>query len=492
MPCKQIPIAAAVALSAIALGTSAVAAHSGTEQTYTITSIMQILQPVNPADMTDDFQDCKVIAHDKDSYTLQITYFPLYQQPVDEDANWRSDDAAMTQYLQPTPTENWDPPMRDALLAQLHASGIDPDRLGDRQLVEQVSKWAMRRAHSTDAFAIWMCCFQDGKPAIFPPLMDAFGRHSPPGWTPQQTFDQELLGKSMFYGKVHGSCTSASIYLATILRALGIPTRIIFCIPPFDPNDPSQADAFYDAIHHNQIRETVHAALNGESGFDNHLFNEVFVGHHWIRLNYSTLGQPILDRHYFGLLTHIYTTSDLSQTPLAQTWGMRYFHYPADQPKLSSVNPYRLISVHDHFGRDSHEDNPPVAPAEYRTVTIDRLIPGDAPQLPEFFRSVAIKDKVDYFISYKERVDGAHPMRSFFKRAGHEFTLTAPNCPPIKIVWTGASVSEDDLQTVAARIDAEDRHKLVPGIAYTIEPNNVSDVYRWVVQPDVIITIPKR
>jgi hypothetical protein len=89
-------------------------------------------------------------------------------------------------------------------------------------------------------------------------LRDAFDREKPdPTWTDQQMFEQEALGRSMFYNKVHGACTSSSVYLATIFRALGIPTRIVFCIPPFDPNDDAQARMFYDNIHHNQVRETV-------------------------------------------------------------------------------------------------------------------------------------------------------------------------------------------------------------------------------------------
>ena len=70
--------------------------------------------------------------------------------------------------------------------------------------------------------------------------------------------------------------------------------------PPFDPNDEAQARMFYGNVHHNRARETIRAALDGTSGFENHLFNEVYVGYHWVRLNYSTLGQAVLDTHYFA------------------------------------------------------------------------------------------------------------------------------------------------------------------------------------------------
>ncbi|MGA2061115.1 MAG: transglutaminase domain-containing protein [Thermoguttaceae bacterium] len=422
--------------------------HPPKEDSYTITAVIQVLNPVNPADMNDDFQDARVLAQDKDSCTVEVTYYPLYRPAIGENPNWRKDDAGMTEYLQPTTTENWDETMQRDLIAELHQAGIEPDRLTDKQLVEQVSGWAMKRAHSTQAFGIWAVSYPDGKPTVYPPLRDAFDRQKPDKtWTDQQIFDQEVLGRSMFYNKVHGSCTSCSIYLATILRALGIPTRIVFCIPPFDPNDDAQSRMFYDNVHHNQARETVRAALDGMNGFDNHLFNEVYVGRRWVRLNYTTLGQPILDARYFGLLTHIYTCSDLSQIPLAQTWGMRYFNHPADdQPKLSSINPYRLISVDDHFGANAQIDNPPVPLAELRTVTIIGFYFKESPEVPKWVaEDTWQKTKMDFLIASREWIPSVtYQMRTFEKRAGHEFLLDASGHPTVKAHLNGLRLSSGD------------------------------------------------
>lgn len=468
--------------------------HPRKEDTYTITSVIQILKPANPEDMNDDFQDVSVLARDKDSITVQITYFPLYQPQVGEDPDWRKDDAGMIEYLRPTPTENWDETMRRDLLAELRQAGIDPDQLTDKQLVEQVSHWAMRRAHTTDTFAIWAVDYPNGVPTVYPPLRQAFDRQKPdPSWTDQRMFEQEALGRSMFYNKVHGSCTSSSVYMATILRALGIPTRIVFCIPPFDPNDDTQARMFYDNIHDNKVRETVRAALDGTGGFENHLFNEVYVGHRWARLNYSTLGQPILDSHYFGLLTHVYTCSDLSQVPLAQTWGMRYFKYPAGQPKLSSANPYRLISVQDEFGTNAHVDNPPVPIMELQTVTIIGLYRPDSPQVPKWaVDSLAQhKSEADFLIAAKEWIpEGYNQMRAFYKRAGHDFLLVAPQHPEVRARLAGLRLSTGDgsFQAYAAEVVPEDKLKLASGVPYGIQPVNVSETYRWVAAPDTTVT----
>ena len=461
----------------------------GKEDTYTITSVLQILQPVNPDDMNDDFQDVRVLDRDKDSCTVEVTYYPFYKPAIGENVDWRKDDAEMTQYLKPTATENWDTAMQRDLVAELHQAGIEPDLLTDKQLVEKVSAWAMKRAHSTEAFSIWDVYYPDGKPTVYPPLRDDFNKQkADPAWTDQQMFDQEALGRSMFYNKVHGSCTSSSVYLATILRALGIPTRIIFCIPPFDPNDRAQYGMFKDNIHHNGARDIVLSALHNKGGFSNHLFNEVYVNHHWVRLNYKTLGQPILDEHYFGLLTHIYTCSDLSHVPLAQTWGMRYSKYPADQPRLSSSNPYRLISVQDHFGANALLDNPPLA--ELKTVTIIGLYRPDSPEVPHWAANSlkTEKHRNDFLIATKEWLPAARmQMSDFWERAGHEFLLTSSHQPEVKAHLIDGRLSSGDgaFQAYMAQVEPEDQTKLAPGVAYSIQPINTNDTYRWVVAPDL-------
>jgi hypothetical protein len=211
--------------------------HPAKEDTYTITSTIEVVNPIDPDVMNDDFQVVRVIKRDADEYTLEVTYYPLFQPTIGENPHWREDDAGMTEYLRSTPTENWDERMRQDLLADLGHAGIHPDQLTDKQLVERVSRWAMRRARTTQAFAIWAVYFPHAKPSVFPALRSAFDREKRIGnWTDEQMFDQEVLGRSMYYNNIHGACTSTSIYLATILRPLGIPTRIVICIPPFDPN----------------------------------------------------------------------------------------------------------------------------------------------------------------------------------------------------------------------------------------------------------------
>jgi hypothetical protein len=480
---------------AVLFTTVAIAAEPGAKSppgrpdakdTYTITATLELAKPFKVEDMNDDFQEARVISQTADSCVVEIRYYPLYRPAIGENRNWRTDYAGMTEYLKPTPMENWDEKMRADLLAELLASGIVTDELTDRQLVEQVSAWAMKRSRSTEAFAIWTLHCPSGKPEVFPELRQAFQREQSKGGlkTEQEMIGEEALGRSMYYGKVRGSCTSSSVYLTTILRALGIPTRIVFCIPPFDANDARQAEMFYGAIKHHRVRETVRGALDGTNGFMNHLFNEVYVGHRWVRLNYATLGQPVLDARYFGLLTHILTTSDLSQVPLAETWGMRFFRYRDVEPQLSSVNPYRLISVSDRFGENASVANPEVPIAELRTVTIDALMrPGDK-RVPAWFASrwqargdVSMK----FLISIKERVTGNKPMRAFEKRTSSEFVLSAQGHPEVRARLTRLTLGDSVFWAFEAEVAPDDREKVVRGVGYTIKPVNRSETerYRW-------------
>ena len=340
------------------------------EFTYTITSVMQFAKPFDLADMTDDYQDARLVAQDQDSATVEITYYPLNtnREGIGENPNWKRDYAHMTKYLAPTATENWDEQMHADLLAALRQDGIDPDKLTDLQVVTRVSRWLKRRSRFIDAFVIWFVYYPENKPDVFPLLRPAFDKQKKtPAMTDQAMFDQEVLGKSMFYSRVHGSCTSYSVYLATALRALGIPSRIVFAVPPADTNDPKQKEMLLAATHHHGVRATIRHGLPS-GGFANHLFNEAFVGNRWVRVNYNAVGQNTLDDSYLGLMTHILTTDSLSHVPLAETWGRRWAMYPNVEPKLTSKNPYRLLKVTDHFGEHAKIVNPAVEDDELRTV----------------------------------------------------------------------------------------------------------------------------
>ena len=425
---------------------------------------------------------------------MEITYFPLNtnREAIGENANWKRDYAGMTQYLAPTVTENWDEQMRSDLLAALRADGIDPERLTDREVVTQVSGWLKKRSRFTDAFAIWLVHFPNGKPEVHPLLRAAFEREKKAAGktTDQEMFDQEVLGRSMFYGRVHGSCTSYSVYLATVLRALGIPTRIAFFVAPADSNNAAQKQMLMDAVHHNQVRATIRHGLPRAGGFSNHLYNECYVGNRWVRVNYNVVGQNTLDDGYLGLMTHIYTTDSLSHVPMAETWGLRYAAYRSLGPelKMSSVNPYRLISVSEHFGAKAKIANPAVGEEELRAVTVKEAYWKD--ELPKY---VSMKGGdptgADFYLGIAEYIPRyAGQMRDFEAQAGHDFVLEAAGKPAVKASLSGMKLSNGaQYQMWGVKIAADSRKDVAAGTEYAIRPVNTSDVYRWSVRGGVVV-----
>jgi hypothetical protein len=337
------------------------------EYTYSICSTFQFMPPFDSAALNDDFQDARILEQRDDYIELEVIHYPLATsaESIEANPNWQQDYANMTQYLRPGITTNWDNKMRQDLLKELKADGIIIDKLTDKQVVEQVSSWLMKKSKSLDkVFTTFYIYYPNGQPKIYPGLEDAFEREfnrdkENYNWTIDQHLEHELLGKGMFYNKTHGSCTSIAVYLTTALRALGIPTRMIIVSPAVDASNKEQLRLVKEWITHNRVRETMLAGLRQSSGdFTSHTLNEVYVGNHWHRLNYSKLGQPILDEHQCGLQTHLYTFSDLSEPNLAPTWGWRYAK-GIRNGVFKYSNPYSVITLSDLFGSHSNIPNPP-------------------------------------------------------------------------------------------------------------------------------------
>jgi hypothetical protein len=155
-----------------------------------------------------------------------------------------------------------------------------------------------------------------------------------------------------------------------------------------------------------------------------------------------------------------------------------------------------LISVHDHFGANASLDNPPVSVAELRTVTIIGLYPKGSPAIPAWVKEESWqRTGTDFLIASQEwGPDGSyHQMSAFEKRAGQEFLLTASGHPTVKAHLNRTTLSSGDgsFQAYAAQFAAEDKARLVPGVAYNIQPINTSETYRWVVTPDITLLMLK-
>ena len=148
----------------------------------------------------------------------------------------------------------------------------------------------------------------------------------------------------MFRKRVHGSCTSSAIYLETVLRALGLPTRTTVAMPPADGNDDAQREMLQKGLRPSALRDAILKGPNG--GWTEHTLNVIRVGGSWRRLNYNDLGQPIVDRNYLGLMLRVLDYDDIASSGVSATWGKKYALGTTSE-RFPHGNPYRLIEASD-------------------------------------------------------------------------------------------------------------------------------------------------
>jgi hypothetical protein len=465
------------------------------EFTYSVRAVIRVMPPYNLKASNDDYQDVRVLSETHDYAELEVIAYPLNTNADQIRANpdWRKDDAGMKEFLAPGVTTNWDETMRKDLLTELAKDGINPDELTDKEVVERVSRWLYSRSRHRSMFCTNFVHFPDRRPAVFPGLEQAFQREKgDPTWSDLEQFAHELLGKEMFYRKSYGTCTSAAVAQSTVLRALGIPTRVIGTIPLVDASDPEQVKLAENGLTHRQVRNTVLTGLAAAgNNFANHTYLEVFVGHRWRRLNYSKLGQNVLDPGYFGLMIHVHTFNDLSEAKLAPTWGVRYALGKRDDVFKHS-NPYRTIALGDHFGKYADVPNAPAQ--EHKRITISRIYWADGKDAPEMVRnSRASSGSGRLFVHGEEWFDNAGDYlqyRPFLQKVDGNFMLRARGRPDIRcrassLFLTSRSQNIREFEVV---IPPEEFARMASDVPYALHPTNAKKDYRWEVKDGLTIT----
>ncbi|MEM7315007.1 MAG: transglutaminase domain-containing protein, partial [Planctomycetota bacterium] len=227
----------------------------------------------------------------------------------------------------------------------MKADGVDLDQLSDKETVETAAQWLLDRAEYHNDFTCFSTAFdKDGQP--FLPGKDASGTDVTKA---SEAWEKEISAAGMFRHKARGACSSSSIYLSGCLRAIGIPTRTVLCIPLIDANKPNQLE-MVRRMKQPSVRQQLLEAFEPLKGkWASHTFNEVYIGGRWRRLNYSRLGQNTYDPNMMGLMTHVATFHDWSDAKMAETIGRR--QAPGYEDYFDSPNPYKTLAIRDQVGK---------------------------------------------------------------------------------------------------------------------------------------------
>lgn len=455
------------------------------EYTYTVRSVVQVMPPVTGDVLRDDYQDARVLDRGPEHVELEVIHYPLATaaETIAPDPDWRETVADMEEYLRPGPSSNWDGEMRAELVAALAGDGIDVDELDDVQIVREVSSWALARTEHTGLFTTF--CHElgpDGEVRPHPDLADHVEREArEAGLELDEALRRELFARGMFAHRTRGSCTSSAIYLNGVLRAVGIPTRIVLMIPVVDASDERERKMVH-RLGNPDVRATIRAGtFHLRGSWASHTMNEVFVGGRWRRLNYTNLGQGVLDPGCFGLMTHVATVSDWLEGGFAATVGRRQVLRRGAPDLFGFQNPYSCISLADRYGAHSGLQAPE---PELEVRTVKALHWADDPGLPAFVREAL--DGSRLLIETAE--DETWPeLKDFLAFVDPVLFLESPGAPTLTVRHATGGFSNAERRFVVVRLQGAGRDELAPEAAYTLRPRNREASHRWRVAPGVAL-----
>lgn len=470
------------------------------EYAYTVRTRVRVVKPVDVLAANDDFQDARLLAAGDDWAELEVIHYPLgtAAEAIGSDPDWRERSDALARYLESTTTSDFDAAMREQLVQELRARGIDAAAEDDRTIAVAAAQQLMERSRSGDGFTTFLADFEDGRPFVPPELVDVARQYEDQLGLPiADQWRRELFARGMFAEREHGTCTSSAIYLCGGLRAVGIPTRIVLLIPLVDANDPEQLAMVASGIRHHRVRNTALRGLrNIAAGWTSHTFNEVFVDGRWRRLNYTRLGQPILDESLFGLTTHVLTVRDWADARMGRTVGRRQELHLRDE-RFATANPYATLEVSDEFGEHADIANPFVAePEPLDSVTIERAVWVASDERPEHLQITGVDLREDrQHILLSARTEGVTLERGvldpFWNAAPRQFQLVPPHGDPVPAtavrgMWWGKVDSTRFLYFMLG-MSEQAREQLVPGAVYTIEALPVGSGPHFEVESDVSV-----
>lgn len=301
------------------------------EYTYSIQAICAIRQPYDVSSMSNHFQDVVALSEASGILTYQVTFYPaayhiIEEIPLDEVHEWYD---GLDRFLTPDPLMNFDEEM-SGQTRELFAAG---EGTTDMDAVRQMYAWERSNITVKPGYSgggsypepfLDLSITKDNQ-IIFPqtPIMFSYGE----GYLGNHDWQLShlVLGKSCFDNRTYGSCGSAANFHATILRSLGIPTRIIQTVPILDPTSAEQRKILSEAF---SAYNALVLMMASETSY-NHFMCEAFIGNRWIRLNESDYS----DKSSVPFIKAV-SFASWKEADFSQSWGQE-------------GRPYSLIQVEE-------------------------------------------------------------------------------------------------------------------------------------------------
>jgi len=358
--------------------------------TTVVRAVVRVARPCLESPVVDAWQDVRVLARGPLWSDLEVTGV-LWRRGLEprrlpdplslrfqlrsssrlaEDWYGRSRPGAMGEWLQPRKVCDWDASLASNIRAEFRAqTGVAVESLSDGELVALVSSWlhATSRCVSRSPLA-WMVDATGARPVFHPDFLPYVGKNLPPNFTNHEAYAGLMLsGRAMYRRKTYEWGLPWCVYAATVLRALGVPTRIVTFAPLVDGESKAPLDAMGGPAHLRPVRRVMegdvryvfdHGLL--ATGLQVVVMNEVFVGGRWVLLNLpKDLGgvvfpaAPIQLHVTPGYLLRVHQMADPSEVRFDETWGRMAAGLPVAGAIGAGGRPWRTVSMSYVVGRQN-------------------------------------------------------------------------------------------------------------------------------------------
>ena len=471
------------------------------EYQYTVRSVVHVMKPVTPEYLNDDYQDVRVLDETDNYVELEVIHYPMntVASTIKGDKNWRQNikkpDLDLAKWLEPGPTSDWTPELAKEIREALAKDGINLDELDDKTTVEKVSRWLLQRAEYQDGFSCFCTAFdENGDPFIPDELKPNVGRNS--DLTLEQQWEIEISASGMFRNKKRGSCSSSAIYINGCMRAVGIPTRTILCIPIVDAGDENEM-TMIGRLKQPTVRSDLMQALAPlKNSWASHTYNEVFVGGRWRRLNYDRLGQNIYDPGMFGLMTHVATFHDWADAKMHETVGRR--HSLPSFAVFGGANPYSTISLRDEVGKHCTLKMPE---PEKILARVEQIHWTDSDELPDGIVENCRQRNRFGFIADVTGFKSQSDVRRFLAEADMRVYLEVVPDDELSSEKQATNLGigfepgcywyDNGTLRIYVPFGTGDRQQLVLGAKYLFKPRNAKNENKWLMPHEISVVRKK-
>jgi hypothetical protein len=243
------------------------------ERTYTIRAVCEIRKPNDVRSMTDFYQDARPLkqaAHSPDASVVEVVLYP-YAIPhvIGQPYPLKQIPKELEEYVRPTLEMNYSPAMREEVQRIVAGARTDVET------VEKVLHWIAEETRLVNRVPELAYVRMENNKLAW---VNTLG--SPE--SDKALLETNFFGESMFRRREHGTCSSLAILRGTMLRAAGLPTRFIQTLPLINRYE-GDYEPLADRLRRRVFARGYEWGENG--GGANHMYDEVYLNHHWIRVD---------------------------------------------------------------------------------------------------------------------------------------------------------------------------------------------------------------